>query len=61
MKDVSLSLLEIRTQMHLENWTLWIMMQLWEGNSKENVLQMDILKIICKGKNTIFAKKTEIR
>ena len=42
--------------MHLENWTLWIMMQLWEGNSKENVLQMDI-KIICKGKNTIFAKR----
>ena len=37
------------------------MMQLWEGNSKENVLQMDIQKIICKGKNTIFAKKTEIR
>ena len=35
------------------------MMQLWEGNSKENVLQMDILKIICKGKNTILAK-TEI-
>ena len=21
-------------EMHLENWTLWIMMQLWEGNSK---------------------------
>ena len=32
------------------------MMQLWEGNSKENVLQMDI-QIICKGKNTIFAKR----
>ena len=34
------------------------MMQLWEGNSKENVLQMDIKKHL-QGKNTIFAKKTE--
>ena len=35
------------------------MMQLWEGNSKENVLQMDIKESICKGKITILAK-TEI-
>jgi len=26
---------EVR-RLYLENWTLWIMMQLWEGNSKGN-------------------------
>ena len=55
-ESTSLSLL--RDSNHVP-WKLniVIMMQLWEGNSKENVLQMDILKIICKGKNTIFAKE----
>ena len=36
--------LERDSKLHLENWTLWIMMQLWEGNSKGKCLT-EALKI----------------
>ena len=46
--EASLSLLK-RFMMHLENWTLKLLMQLWEGNSKGKLL---IKRVI----NTILAK-----
>ena len=60
-RDVSLSLFEIQEleTVHYVPWKLnivIIMMQLWEGNSKENVL-IETFKNSIMGKNTIFAKQ----